>query len=258
MSLRNLFASLILLVVAVAPAVAGGVLYPDAGEPASSALASLPPLFSEQLAAFSAASDAMNGNINTLAASLADASSAGDSKASSTIPLSAPPAAILLMVQGLLFIGAIRKRRQWIMMAVAAISLGRAGIHALPRLLTSSSQPAPARTAQPYRTHAQDDGQRVASEAHTADLDYIWMLRRLGADPTISRTAIEQAISSTVVSGRTPLATVSFVPADLPSPAFIIPGPSQPAGFVARETQVCSLKKGFLVTRFARPPPEFS
>jgi len=201
MSLRNLLTSIALLALAAGSAAAGGVLHPDDdGEPVSSALASLPPLFSEQLAALPGASDAMNGIAGSQAAPLAGTSAAdpGDSKASSPIPLSAPPAALLLMVQGMLFIGAIRKRRQWMLAAVAVISFGRAGIQALPRLLSSSSQPAPARTSQPYRTHVQDDGQRVASEAHTADLDYVWMLRRLGSEPTISpRASIERAISST-------------------------------------------------------------
>jgi hypothetical protein len=48
--------------------------------------------------------------------------------------LAAPPAALLMLLQGVLCIAIVRGRRKWAFLAVAAISLGRAGLNALPRL----------------------------------------------------------------------------------------------------------------------------
>ena len=181
---------------------------------------------------------------------------AQSSEGSTIIKLAGPPAALILIVQGLVFMGLIRGRRKWVLLVFAMIAVGRAGLQALPRLFTLESESAPARTSSASQ-FTQQEGQRLASEAHTASLDYVWMLRRAGSAPLLPRSTFEQTIAKTVVIPANGMATSTFAALSLPAHAPAVDRPL-PVAFQPQEASPSLSRDLIPFSLFARSPPAVS
>ena len=180
------------------------------------------------------------------------------------IRLAGPPAALLMVLQGILCIAFVRGRRKWALVAVAMISFGRAGLNALPRLFDAAR---PSNRPVATQPAVNLGGQRLASEAHTPDLDFIGLLRRMESEPfdvTIRTTSLRR-----IVSTLTPVAvrpteqrlTVGFsVPSALPShiPDNLAGDNDALCGFVPRENKCPFPLQPIPHSLFARPPPAIS
>ena len=263
MSLRLLAILTLLLTVAAPASAANCFAVPPSDSGSSSLISTIPLVFagtpSDNQGGLPMA-DLVGGAMQSLGASpiATDPIAPGQSSDGSTIvKLAAPPATLILLVQGLAFVCLIRGRRKWVLILFAMIALGRAGLLALPRLFTLESESAPARTSTASQPFTQQEGQRLASEAHTASLDYVWMLRRADSEPLLSRSTFEQATSHTVAAATLALGTVPFVPADLP-PEPVAADRPVPMAFAPKAYRVYPLHDGFLWQLFARPPPPCS
>ena len=260
MSLRLLAILILLVTVAASAPAATWFAVPPSGSGSSSPI-SIPLVFAEtpsDIQGYLPVADLAGGAMHSPSASTVAAdpiAPAQSSDGSAIVKLAAPPAALFLMVQGLAFICLIRGRRKWILIVFAMISLGRAGLHALPRIFTLESESAPpARTSSASQPLTQHDGQRLASEARTASLDYVWMLRRAHAEPLLSRSTFEQAASHTVaVPGKGRAADI-FVPLSLHPEPTAADRPL-PAAFLPRETSPPLSRDPILFSLFARLPP---
>ena len=224
MSLKSLLAIFIILAIAAVPAAADGWFSPSV-EPSAS-FPSTPLLFlSFDTQAFGA-NDGLVANPDLIGSALtighdgpmasdsAEASTA-DQASTSIVKLAAPPAAWLMVVQGLVFVGFARRRRKWLLVLLAMVAIARVGVQALPRLFTLKSEPARARTSAASQTITRRGEQRLASEARTTGLDYVWMLRRADAEPVLSRDAFERFVASALPPLTKGSVTASFVPAIL-------------------------------------------
>jgi hypothetical protein len=92
--------------------------------------------------------------------------------------LAGPPAAALLMLQGIACIAFFRGRRKWLALLVAALALGRDGLCALPRLVgvhRTAREPGGSPPADSARLVALNS----AVPAQVPERDFLGLLRRL-------------------------------------------------------------------------------
>lgn len=127
-------------------------------------------------------SNVVNGGLPLGVVATALPGSEAEAGLQNIVELAGPPATLLLVAQGVLFVLIKRSRRKCARLLATIMLLGWDGLQALPKLLILASKSAPARTSALAHFTIQDEGQRLASEAHAIDLDYIWMLRRMGAE----------------------------------------------------------------------------
>lgn len=128
----------------------------------------------------------------------------------SVIKLAAPPAGLLLMLQGVLCIGFFRGRRKWAALLVGLLSVGRTGLAALPRLFASPAggKVAAPPAAQPLQAPALGWARGAPP---SAELDFIGLLRRLQAAPASRASGTLCFLDrSTAVAGSQKLATASL------------------------------------------------
>ena len=171
----------------------------------------------------------------------------------SAMELAAPPAGMLLVLQGLAFLWLIRSRRRWAVAALVIISLGRTGLQALPRLLDTQSETAPARSSAIAHLAPQLE-QSLASEAHTVDLDYVWMLRQADSEPILARNSFERIAKPTTANPAKGLCTV--VSAHLAiAPPVTEPDPALSCAYMPRESRDQFPRPSFSFRLFSRPPP---
>lgn len=227
------------------------------GDPAELVFSELPPLDSV------AASPLAVANITASEAVALQSAPAGTTSgkvaqpegASKAINLAGPPAALLMLLQGVLCVVFVRGRRKWALLAVAAISLGRTGLNALPRLLVSGPNTANrAEASQPVVP----DGQRLSSESHAPDFDFVALLRRLESEPPAfpgSSSLLDKIASHPEVGlDLTQAVSGSFVSFALVPQAFSF-GETAPCGFVPRERKASLPLAPLPFSLFARPPP---
>ena len=249
MRLRYLVATALFAAIAVPAAAGQGVAAP--GPALAEGSISLPLIFSDTPVQNDPVADLLvGGAVPSLASP-----EVAEAVTTSAVKLAAPPAALLLVIQGLAFIGAVRTRRRWALIMLAALAVGKIGLQAIPRLFAAPSpEPTYARTAPATFGPAVDEGQRRASEAHAADLDYIWMLRRAGSEPVLS------TLHSIVSSER---ASHLEAPPSHPSTGYSLPSDIAQAvaplaqWFILPDKKVTLPDRPAAFALFARPPPTF-
>jgi len=190
------------------------------------------------------------------AAGLQDGSGTGreaSGESNGAFPLTAPPAALLLVIQGLAFVSFVKTRRKWTVVVLLAVSLGKAGLESLPRLWSQKSRPVVPSVL--TGTPAPGDlGQRIASEARTAARDYVWLLRGAAGQPNTAGKLLQQSVLLAPANGHATLSVAhpaAILSVDISaashylSVAFITiwKRPNSPSVFFAFDTL------------FARPPP---
>ncbi|NQT20348.1 MAG: hypothetical protein HQ592_11630 [Planctomycetes bacterium] len=227
------------------------------GDPTELVFSELPPLDSVTASPLAMADITASGAV-ALPSAPADTTSgkvAQPEGASKAITLAGPPAALLMLLQGVLCVAFVRGRRKWALLAVAVISLGRTGLNALPRLLVSGPNAANRPEAsQPLVP----DGQRFASESRTPDFDFVGLLRRLESEPPAfagSSSLLDNIASHPEASlDLTQAVSGSFVSSTLAPQASSF-GEAPLCGFVLRERKASLPLQPLPFSLFARPPP---
>jgi len=174
----------------------------------------------------------------------------------SVIKLAAPPAGLLLMLQGIFCVAFFRGRRKWAALLVTAVAAARGGLTALPRVFIShESEDA----RQPVAADSEQCSPRAALARGAArpELEYVGLLRRLGADPASAsegKARPEFVKPSPVVVAASPAAGFSLLwPADLHS-ALVVPRPLDEGAAVPGEKE-CHPGARLLFCLLARAPP---
>ncbi len=178
--------------------------------------------------------------------------------ASNTIELAGPPAAVLMLLQGVLCVAFVRGRRKWALLAVAFISLGRTGLSALPRLLVSrlytANRPEATQPVVP-------DGRGFTSQSRTPDFDFVGVLRQTGSDgehQTDVRPGlptIHQLVSQSPVAFSSRKATADLLPAAVLPAGETSSGHQPQCGSVLAEEEPAFPRLLLAFDLFARPPP---
>ena len=230
------------------------------GEPTELVFSELPPLDSIATSPLAGA-DITASDVVSLPGAPAVTTSgraAQPEESSKTIELAGPPAALFMLLQGVLCVAFVRGRRKWALLAVAVISLGRTGLHALPRLLVSGSNTANrSEVAKPVVP----DGRRFASESRTPDLDFAGMLRQTGpegghqTDVPSDLSTIHQLVSQSAVAFSSRKATAAPLPAPVLTAGETSSGHLLQCGSVLEEEDPAIPRHLLSFDLFARPPP---
>ena len=167
-------------------------------------------------------------------------------------PLTAPPAALLLVIQGLAFAWFVKTRRKWAVVVLIAVSIGKAGLDSLPRLWSQKSR-AVVPSVLTGRPAPGGLGQRIASEARTAARDYVWLLRGAAGDPSAAGKLLQRALLLAPAKAHAPFG--------VPQPAAILPldvsavSRYLPVAFIAIWKRPNPSSVFAFDPLFARPPP---
>jgi hypothetical protein len=171
------------------------------------------------------------------------------------VKLAGPPATLLLMFQGLLCIGLIRSRRKWAAALLAVVTIGRAGLEALPELVgLPKAEAASAAAASEAATRLSD---RPVLPSTSPGQSYAGLLRRLDGDAASANAASLAKLTNlkpaTSTASRDLVAGFSLLPA-VTSPEALLP-PAAGIAFLPADGGASLPPQQVCFALFARPPP---
>ena len=170
------------------------------------------------------------------------------------LKLAAPPAGILLMLQGILCIGLFRGRRKCIALLIALLSVGRTGITGIPQLSNDA-------TTEHSGASALQEGMHPSAQTPTEDLiraqKHIADLVRQLTSGRLDSASGERA--SALVQARTRDELPGLGLKSCAQPVALSPSQAiefDDTGVIAATPAIASLSSALLVhAQFARPPP---